>query len=133
MKNKLRELRAAKNWSQSDLADQLGVSRQTINAIETEKYDPSLPLAFKVARLFKKPIEEIFELDPIEPRTAPSHPSRDHLSGLGTAPAPGAAGDALVVGTPAVALTSCQALFPGIRTKNTARNESRLTFKKVRR
>jgi putative transcriptional regulator len=64
MKNKLRELRAAKNWSQSDLADQLGVSRQTINAIETEKYDPSLPLAFKVARLFKKPIEEIFELDP---------------------------------------------------------------------
>jgi putative transcriptional regulator len=64
MKNKLRELRAAKAWSQSDLADQLGVSRQTINAIETEKYDPSLPLAFKVARLFKKPIEEIFELDP---------------------------------------------------------------------
>jgi putative transcriptional regulator len=45
----------------NDLADQLGVSRQTINAIETEKYDPSLPLAFKVARLFKKPIEEIFE------------------------------------------------------------------------
>ena len=61
MKNKLRELRATKKWSQSDLADQLGVSRQTINAIETEKYDPSLPLAFKVARLFKKPIEEIFE------------------------------------------------------------------------
>ena len=63
MKNKLRELRAAKEWSQSDLADKLGVSRQTVNAIETEKYDPSLPLAFKVARLFKKPIEEIFELD----------------------------------------------------------------------
>jgi putative transcriptional regulator len=63
MKNKLRELRAAKEWSQADLADQLGVSRQTVNAIETEKYDPSLPLAFKVARLFKKPIEEIFELD----------------------------------------------------------------------
>jgi putative transcriptional regulator len=62
MKNKLRELRAAKEWSQSDLADQLGVSRQTINAIETKKYDPSLPLAFKVARLFKKSIEEIFEL-----------------------------------------------------------------------
>jgi putative transcriptional regulator len=61
MKNKLRELRATKEWSQSDLADKLGVSRQTINAIETEKYDPSLPLAFKVARLFKKPIEEIFE------------------------------------------------------------------------
>ena len=63
MKNRLRELRAAKEWSQADLADQLGVSRQTVNAIETEKYDPSLPLAFKVARLFKKPIEEIFELD----------------------------------------------------------------------
>jgi putative transcriptional regulator len=63
MKNKLRELRAAKEWSQADLADRLGVSRQTINAIETEKYDPSLPLAFKVARLFKNAIEEIFELD----------------------------------------------------------------------
>lgn len=62
MKNRLRELRAAKEWSQADLADKLGVSRQTVNAIETEKYDPSLPLAFKVARLFKKPIEEIFEL-----------------------------------------------------------------------
>ncbi len=63
MKNKLRELRAAKEWSQGDLADKLGVSRQTINAIETEKYDPSLPLAFKVAKLFKKSIEEIFEMD----------------------------------------------------------------------
>ena len=61
MKNKMRELRAAKEWSQGDLADKLGVSRQTINAIETEKYDPSLPLAFKVAKLFKKSIEEIFE------------------------------------------------------------------------
>jgi putative transcriptional regulator len=60
MKNKLRELRAAKEWSQADLADKLGVSRQTINAIETEKYDPSLPLAFKVARLFKTSIEDIF-------------------------------------------------------------------------
>ena len=63
MKNKLRELRAAKEWSQTDLADKLDVSRQTVNAIETEKYDPSLPLAFKVARLFKKPIEDIFETD----------------------------------------------------------------------
>lgn len=63
MKNKLRELRAAKEWSQADLADKLGVSRQTVNAIETEKYDPSLPLAFKVARLFKSKIEDIFELD----------------------------------------------------------------------
>ncbi|MGD0015901.1 MAG: helix-turn-helix transcriptional regulator [Verrucomicrobiia bacterium] len=62
MKNRLRELRTAKEWSQSDLAEKLGVSRQTVNAIETERYDPSLPLAFKVARLFKKPIEEIFEV-----------------------------------------------------------------------
>ncbi len=61
MKNKLRELRAAKEWSQSDLADKLGVSRQTVNAIETERYDPSLPLAFKIAQLFKMPIEGIFE------------------------------------------------------------------------
>jgi putative transcriptional regulator len=60
MKNQLRELRTAREWSQSDLADKLGVSRQTVNAIETERYDPSLPLAFKVARLFKLPIEEIF-------------------------------------------------------------------------
>ena len=63
MRNCLRELRAGKEWSQSDLADKLGVSRQTINAIETEKYDPSLPLAFKVARLFKLPIEQIFASD----------------------------------------------------------------------
>jgi len=63
VKNKLRELRATKEWSQSDLADKLGVSRQTVNAIETEKYDPSLPLAFKIARLFKKSIEEIFDQD----------------------------------------------------------------------
>ena len=61
MKNKLRELRASREWSQGDLADKLGVSRQTINAIETEKYDPSLPLAFKIAQLFKQPIERIFE------------------------------------------------------------------------
>ena len=63
MRNTLRVLRAERNWSQADLATRLGVSRQTVNAIETEKYDPSLPLAFKVARLFKKSIEEIFELD----------------------------------------------------------------------
>ena len=63
MKNRLRELRAAKGWSQADLADKLGVSRQTVNAIETEKYDPSLPLAFKVAKLLKMKIEEIFEAD----------------------------------------------------------------------
>lgn len=63
MRNLLRELRATKKWSQGDLADELGVSRQTINAIETEKYDPSLPLAFKIARLFKRPIEEIFKAE----------------------------------------------------------------------
>lgn len=60
MNNQLRELRATREWSQSDLAGKLNVSRQTVNAIETEKYDPSLPLAFKIARLFKLPIEEIF-------------------------------------------------------------------------
>jgi putative transcriptional regulator len=63
MKNVLRDLRAAKEWSQGRLAEELGVSRQTINAIETEKYDPSLPLAFKIARLFKRPIEEIFRAE----------------------------------------------------------------------
>jgi putative transcriptional regulator len=61
VKNRLRELRSAKEWSQGDLAEKLAVSRQTINAIETEKYDPSLPLAFKIAKLFKLPVEEIFE------------------------------------------------------------------------
>jgi putative transcriptional regulator len=60
MKNLLRELRAQKDWSQADLAEKLGVSRQTVNAIETEKYDPSLPLAFKIAELFEMKIEEIF-------------------------------------------------------------------------
>ena len=63
MKNRLRELRAVREWSQSDLAGKLGVSRQTINAIETEKYDPSLPLAFKMAKLLKMRIEDIFEPD----------------------------------------------------------------------
>jgi putative transcriptional regulator len=61
MKNKLRVLRAMKEWSQSDLAEKLGVSRQTVNAIETEKYDPSLPLAFKMARVFNLTIEDVFE------------------------------------------------------------------------
>jgi putative transcriptional regulator len=63
MKNKLRVLRAERSWSQADLADQVGVSRQTINAIETGKYDPSLPLAFKLARLFELSIEIIFMPD----------------------------------------------------------------------
>jgi putative transcriptional regulator len=60
MKNRLKVLRAERDWSQADLADRLQVSRQSINAIETGKYDPSLPLAFKIARLFERPIEEIF-------------------------------------------------------------------------
>lgn len=60
MRNTLRVLRAEKNWSQADVATRLGVSRQTINAVETGKYDPSLPLAFGMARLFGKRIEEIF-------------------------------------------------------------------------
>ena len=60
MKNRLRVLRAERQWSQARLGEQLGVSRQTINAIENGKYDPSLPLAFKIALLFKAPIEEIF-------------------------------------------------------------------------
>jgi putative transcriptional regulator len=61
MTNRLRELRASMGWSQGELAQQLGVSRQTVNAIETGKYDPSLPLAFRIARLFKRPIEAIFQ------------------------------------------------------------------------
>jgi putative transcriptional regulator len=60
VRNQLRELRAVREWSQNDLADKLRVSRQTINALETGKYDPSLPLAFKIARLFEMPIEEVF-------------------------------------------------------------------------
>lgn len=63
MKNNLKVLRAERDWSQADLADKLNVSRQTINAIETEKYDPSLPLAFSIAKLFGKKIEEIFTPD----------------------------------------------------------------------
>ena len=61
MKNRLRDLRGVREWSQGDLAERLGVSRQTVNAIETEKYDPSLPLAFTIARVFKLRIDEIFE------------------------------------------------------------------------
>ncbi|MDO9441960.1 MAG: helix-turn-helix transcriptional regulator [Beijerinckiaceae bacterium] len=61
MNNKLKVLRAMRNWSQAELADRLDVSRQAVNAIETGKYDPSLPLAFKLARLFEMPIEEIFD------------------------------------------------------------------------
>ena len=66
MDNRLRELRATRRWSQADLADRLDVSRQTVNAIETGRYDPSLPLAFKIAIVFEQPIESLF------------YPSSDH-------------------------------------------------------
>ena len=60
MKNRLKVLRAERDWTQAHLATELDVSRQTVNAIETGKYDPSLPLAFKIAQLFEQPIEDIF-------------------------------------------------------------------------
>jgi len=63
MKNRLKVLRAERDWSQADLADKLEVSRQSVNAIETGKYDPSLPLAFRIARLFELSIEQIFSED----------------------------------------------------------------------
>jgi putative transcriptional regulator len=61
LKNRLKVLRAERDWSQADLAQRLDVSRQSVNAIETGKYDPSLPLAFRIARLFDLPIEQIFD------------------------------------------------------------------------
>ncbi|HYJ80300.1 MAG TPA: helix-turn-helix transcriptional regulator [Longimicrobiaceae bacterium] len=67
MKNRLRVLRAELGWSQAELAARLAVSRQTVNAIETEKYDPSLPLAFRIAGVFARPLEEIFHPDGVEP------------------------------------------------------------------
>lgn len=66
MRNRLHILRAERRWSQGDLAERLGVSRQTVNAIETGKYDPSLPLALKIGRLFGQPVEAIFEDDATE-------------------------------------------------------------------
>lgn len=63
MTNRLRALRAERGWSQADLAERLGVSRQTVNAVETERYEPSLSLAFKIARLFGQRIEAIFEAE----------------------------------------------------------------------
>ncbi|MEZ5987274.1 MAG: helix-turn-helix transcriptional regulator [Hyphomonas sp.] len=72
MKNILRILRTEKGWSQAELADRLDVSRQSVNAIETGKYDPSLPLAFAIARLFGRSIEEVFD-DGMEP---PKRPNR---------------------------------------------------------
>lgn len=72
MKTRLRVLRAEQEWSQAELAARAGVSRQTINAIETGKYDPSLPLAFKIARLFSKTVEEVFLY--IDEEKAPGSP-----------------------------------------------------------
>jgi putative transcriptional regulator len=63
VKNRLRVLRAEREWSQATLAERLQVSRQTVNAVENGKYDPGLPLAFKIARLFERPIEDIFNTD----------------------------------------------------------------------
>lgn len=65
MRNRLKVLRAERNWSQADLAEKLDVSRQSVNAIETGKYDPSLPLAFKIAKVFGLPIEQIFSDDEV--------------------------------------------------------------------
>ena len=64
MKNRLKVIRAERDWTQANLADELGVTRQTVNAIEKGKFDPSLPLAFKIARLFESSIEDIFQDDP---------------------------------------------------------------------
>ena len=71
MKNRLRVLRAEREWSQAELAERLGVSRQTVNAIETEKYDPSLPLAFAIARLFALRIEDVFQPGSASARAKP--------------------------------------------------------------
>jgi putative transcriptional regulator len=76
MRNRLKVLRAERDWSQADLADRLGVSRQTTNAIETGRYDPSLPLAFAIAALFERTIEEIFFPDDGPPSTRATSNSR---------------------------------------------------------
>jgi putative transcriptional regulator len=66
MKNRLRVLRAEREWSQAEVADRLGIARQTVNALETGKYAPSLPLAFKIAKLFQRPVDQIFDPDSVE-------------------------------------------------------------------
>jgi putative transcriptional regulator len=71
VKNRIHVLRAEQRWTQAELAERLNVSRQTINALETEKYDPSLPLAFSIARLFGKPLDEIFIYEAAEPPANP--------------------------------------------------------------
>lgn len=75
MDNDLRVLREHRGWTQGALADQLGVSRQTVNALETGRYDPSLPLAFRLARLFDRPIEAIFHPDEELPAHLDQHPA----------------------------------------------------------
>lgn len=70
MKNKLRELRAARRWSQADLAEKIGVSRQAVNALETEKHDPSLGLAYRIAAAFELPVEAVFD----NPHTSQENP-----------------------------------------------------------
>jgi putative transcriptional regulator len=77
VKNLVRQLRVARNWSQSDLGARLAVSRQTINAIEAERYDPSLPLAFKIARLFGRAVEEVFDDAPADNAAAPHYVKAD--------------------------------------------------------
>jgi putative transcriptional regulator len=79
VKNRLRVLRAELDWSQAQLAERLGVSRQTVNAIETGRYDPSLPLAFTMARTFNRHIEEIFEFDEGVPAARGLAPTRAGL------------------------------------------------------
>lgn len=74
MRNNIRVLRAERRWTQADLARELGVSRNSVNAIENGKYDPSLPLAFKIARLFDRTVEEVFE-DEDGAKSPPSTPS----------------------------------------------------------
>lgn len=66
VKNRLRVLRAEREWSQAEVADRLGIARQTVNALETGKYAPSLPLAFKIAKLFERPVDHIFDPDSVE-------------------------------------------------------------------
>jgi putative transcriptional regulator len=72
MNNRLRVLRAEREWSQADLADRLGVSRQTVNSIETGRYDPSLPLAFTIARTFGLRIEDVFQENPAQTNGQPA-------------------------------------------------------------
>ncbi len=66
MKNRIRVLRAERDWSQAEVADRLGIARQTVNALEAGKYAPSLPLAFKISKLFEKPVEDIFDSASVE-------------------------------------------------------------------